>query len=157
MRGIEGIAAAAIAGRRCRFLHDRRGGCNLRLAVAALLLRIGLLRGRLLIAGLGLLVSALLRVGRRRLPVAGIGLRWRCSGNAGFGRRGTGRGAKLAQPLFKLPVAVLQFLVLAGDLPKLVLQPLDAYFEVGILRMGLRHKGEHRGSGRGEGKRVKSG
>src|SRR5207249_3645791 len=71
LRGIEGIAAAAVAhtGRR-RFLHDRRGGCDLRLLIAALLLRIRLLCGRLLITCLRLLVSALLRIGR--LPVTGI-------------------------------------------------------------------------------------
>ena len=155
MRGSEGIAAAAVAGRRRRrVLHDRRGRRDLRL-----LLRIGLLRGRLLIAGLRLLVAALLRI-RRRLPVAGIGLRG-CGGHVRLGWRRCGRcwwrGAKLTQPLFELPVAILQFLVLAGDLPELVLQPLDAQFEVGILGKSLRGKSEHRSSGRGERKRVKSG
>jgi hypothetical protein len=167
LRGIEGIAAAAVthSGRR-RFLHDRRGGCDLRLLIAALLLRIRLLRRRLLITFLGLLVSALLRIGR--LPVAGIGLRRRHRGDARLscrrrrarccGRRGT----ELAQPVLELAVAVLQFLVLAGDLAKLVLQPLDAHLEVDILGQdrknnGLRSDGKHRGGGHGAADHMKSG
>ena len=67
------------------------------------------------------------------------------------------RGTELAQPLLKLAVTVLQFLVLAGELPKLVLQPLDAHFEVGILGKGLRSNGEHRGGSRGAANDVKSG
>src|SRR5438105_1054141 len=60
------------------------------------------------------------------------------------------------------PTAVLQFLVLAGDLPELVLQPLDAHLEVGILGQGrtnkaLRSKGEHRGGCHGTESVVKSG
>ena len=44
--------------------------------------------------------------------------------------------AKLPQPLLELAVAVLQLLVLAGQLPQLVFQPLDPHFSVGIV--GLR-------------------
>ena len=43
--------------------------------------------------------------------------------------------AKLPQPLFELAVAVLQFLVLAGELAQLVLQPLDAHFRIRIIRL----------------------
>ena len=43
---------------------------------------------------------------------------------------------KLPQPLFELPVAVLQFLVLAGELPELVLELLNAQLGVGLA--GLR-------------------
>ena len=54
-------------------------------------------------------------------------------------RRGR-RGAKLAQPILELAVAVLQFLVLAGQLPELVFQPLDPHFQIGVvgLRLALR-------------------
>jgi hypothetical protein len=34
------------------------------------------------------------------------------------------------QALLKLPVAVLQFLVLAGELPQLILKLLDAHFRI---------------------------
>jgi hypothetical protein len=53
------------------------------------------------------------------------------------GRSLSARGrTKLPQPLFELPVPVLQLLVLAGQLPKLALQPLDPHFHIGII--GLR-------------------
>jgi hypothetical protein len=42
----------------------------------------------------------------------------------------------LPQPLLKLAVAILQFLILAGQLPQLVFKPLDPHFEIGIV--GLR-------------------
>jgi Threonine synthase len=65
-------------------------------------------------------------------------------------------------PLLELPVTVLQLLVLAGDLAQLVLQPLDAHLEVGILGQdrknnGLRSDGEHRGGGHGAANHMKSG
>jgi hypothetical protein len=46
--------------------------------------------------------------------------------------------ATLQQPeaLLELPVAVLQLLVLAGELPQLILKPLDLKFRVGVV--GLR-------------------
>src|SRR5262249_44372437 len=75
LRGIERIAAAAVADWRCRLLHDRRGGGDLRLAIRAL--------RRLLIARLRRRIAALLRVGG--LPVAGIGLRRRSCGYIGLG------------------------------------------------------------------------
>ena len=48
----------------------------------------------------------------------------------------TGDAAELPQPLLKLAVAILQLLVLAGQLPQLVFKPLDPHLEVGIV--GLR-------------------
>ena len=97
----------------------------------------------LVIAGLGLRVAlaitllriALLRLRRNRLD------RGRSRSHAGLRhRRLTAwrrrRGAELAQPLFKLPVAELQLLVLTGQLPELVFQPLDPHFQVGVI--GLR-------------------
>ena len=47
------------------------------------------------------------------------------------------RAAELAQPLFELAVSVLQFLVLAGELPQLVLEPLDPHFRVAIIGLRL--------------------
>ena len=44
--------------------------------------------------------------------------------------------AERPQALFELAVAVLQLLVLAGELPQLVLQLLDPHFQVDII--GLR-------------------
>ena len=43
------------------------------------------------------------------------------------------RAAELAQPFLKLAVSVLQFLVLAGELPQLALEPLDPHIRVGIV------------------------
>ena len=50
------------------------------------------------------------------------------------------RGAELAQPILELAVAVLQFLVLAGQLAELVFQPLDPHLQIGVvgLRLALR-------------------
>src|SRR5437016_921728 len=61
------------------------------------------------------------------------------------GRRGC--AADLPQALLELPVAVLQFLVLPGELPELVLKPLDPKFQVAIVGLGegLRSKSERRG------------
>ncbi len=55
-------------------------------------------------------------------------------------RRGR-RGAKLTQPVLELAVAVLQFLVLAGQLPELVFQPLDPHFQIGVVRLRLALRG----------------
>ena len=80
----------------------------------------------------------------RLLRVAWIGLRigGGTAATLGCGHRRLGRRAlrrrraELPQPLLELAVAVLQFLVLAGQLPQLVFQPLDPHLEVGIV--GLR-------------------
>lgn len=72
------------------------------------------------IAGLGL-----------RLAVAGLELRRRRRGDA---RRCTGCGLhaalQLPQPILELAIAVLQFLVLAGELAKLLFQLLDAQLRI---------------------------
>ena len=77
------------------------------------------------------------------LPDRRTGLnRRRYRGNARLGhqglagRRNCRRTAELPQALLELAVAILQFLVLAGQLPQLVLKPLDPHLEVGIV--GLR-------------------
>ena len=123
LAGIEGIAAAAAGRRRRRrLLHDRRGRGDLRLLVARLGLRIARLAW-----------AAGRRIGLRRR---------RHRGHAGLGHRrlaGRRRGraaAELPQPLLELAVAILQFLVLAGQLPQLVFEPLDPHLEIGIV--GLR-------------------
>ena len=133
---IERIAAAPPGPR--RFLRDRRGACDLSL-------RIGLLL-RLAVARLLLLAIARLRLGLRvatlgrRLVIAGAGLRRRHGRHIALARRSRRGPAELPQPLFELAVAVLQFLVLAGELAQLVLQLLDAHFRVGVIRLrqGLR-------------------
>ncbi len=51
------------------------------------------------------------------------------------------RRAELAQPLFELAVAVLQFLVLAGQLPELLLEPLDPHFRVAVIGLFLLPRG----------------
>ena len=65
-------------------------------------------------------------------------------GNAG---RSNGRGLRTAlecpQAVLELPVAVLQFLVLAGELPQLVLELLDLHCRVGII--GLRRRFRDKG------------
>ena len=119
-------------GARCR---------DLRLLVGRLRLRITLLPLR--IAGL-----------RLGLPRRRIGLdRGRRRGDAGLGRRrlagrGCGRAAaELPQALLELAVAILQFLVLAGELPQLVLEPLDPHIRVGIVGLRLDRRGALRGRG----------
>ena len=114
------------AGRRgCRLLHDGRGRGDLRLpVVAGLRLRIGL----------GLAIATLLRI--RLLRLRGrprLNRRWRGS-HARLRRCGLAARCwcctELTQPLFELPVAVLQFLVLPGQLTELLFQPLDPHFRV---------------------------
>ena len=78
----------------------------------------------------------------------------RRSRHAGLRDRGlaTGRdrrAAELAQPLLKLAVSVLQFLVLAGELPQLVLEPLDPHIRVGIVGLRLALRGALRGTSHG--------
>ena len=64
----------------------------------------------------------------------------RCSGHVGLRglatRRGR-RGAKLTQPILELAVTVLQFLVLAGQLPELAFQPLDPHLHITVVRLRL--------------------
>jgi hypothetical protein len=142
LAGVESIAATAATDRRgCRVLHDRRGRRDLRLlVVAGLGLRIALLLARPLLR-ITLLRIALLRI--TLLPLRRAGLNWRrCRGHVGLRTRGLatrrGRcGAELTQPILKLAVTVLQFLVLAGQLPELVFQPLDPHLQVGIIGLGL--------------------
>ena len=54
--------------------------------------------------------------------------------------------AALQQPqaVLELPVAVLQFLVLAGELPQLIFQLLDPHFRIAIV--GLRQSRAKRSS-----------
>ena len=94
---------------------------------------------RLRIALLSLRIAGL----RLGLPGGRIGLdRGRHRGHAGLShRRLAGRGygssaTKLPQALLELAVAILQFLVLAGHLPKLVFEALDAHLQIRIV--GLR-------------------
>jgi hypothetical protein len=66
-------------------------------------------------------------------------LRRRHRGHIGLTRTGRAwrrhAGTKLAQPLLKLAIAVLQFLVLAGELAQLVLKPLDTHLGIRIIRL----------------------
>jgi hypothetical protein len=70
-----------------------------------------------------------------------------------------GAAPELPQALLELPVAILQLLVLAGDLPQLILKLLNSHFRVDIvgLRKCLRAKRQHRGENRGAGNSMKSG
>ncbi len=147
LAGVEGIATAA-AGRRWRaalrwLLDDRRlaaaiCGCdNLGWPCGC---RIGW------------------RLRRRQAP------RRRWAGLPAAGRPARLRRAALKrpQPLLELPVAVLQFLVLAGELPQPVLELLDSHFQIGIIGL-LRAEGlaneqhQHRGNRHGAGNSMKSG
>jgi hypothetical protein len=107
-----------------------------------------------------------------RLPIGRAGLRCGRGGDAGLNQVGRGgglsaggrRGATLQRPqtVFELAVAVLQLLVLAGELPQLVLELLNAHFRIRILRkgpggQGLRRQHQHRGDRRGAGSFMKSG
>src|SRR5579859_124235 len=161
--GIEGIAATAA---RRRF-NDRRGSGRdllLRIALArvSLLLRIALLRPA--IAGLGLLPVTRLRVTAliaglitrlgRLLVIARRGLRRRRRGDAGLlPLRRLWVGPELPQLLLEQLIAVLQFLVLPGELPKLLFQLLDAHLRIRIIRLskGLRRQKDQRGDRRGAG------
>jgi len=120
--GVESIAAppARLAsGRRLGLLlNDRRRRRNLRLLIA----RLGLP-----VCRLGLLRRAIGRTGRHRRGV-------RRSSRPS--RSGLHAGLKLPQALFELAVAILQLFVLAGQLPQLILEPLDAHFRIDII--GLR-------------------
>ncbi|HKB82643.1 MAG TPA: hypothetical protein VKD04_05485, partial [Burkholderiales bacterium] len=80
-------------------------------------------------------------------------------GSGGLTGHGLRAALKQSQALFELPVAVLQFLILAGELPQLILKLLNPHFRIGILGLGerLRTKREHRGHGRGACNSMKSG
>ncbi|KRR09658.1 hypothetical protein CP49_35945 [Bradyrhizobium valentinum] len=125
----------------------------------------------------------MLRIALR--PLRRAGLNWRRRrGYVGLLRThglATRRGrcsAKLTQPVLKLAVTVLQFLVLAGQLPELVFQPLDPHLQIGVigLRLDLRgalwrtlprkrdlcgrslhRQAQHRGDRRGTGSIEESG
>jgi hypothetical protein len=75
---------------------------------------------------------------------------------AGYGLRAA---LKQPQTLFELPVAVLQLLILASELPQLILELLNPHFRVDILglREGMRTKRQHRGDGRSARNSMKSG
>jgi hypothetical protein len=152
--GIEGIAAAS-AGRwwhGFRLLDDRRRSRDL-LAITRL---------------------------DRRLPVGRAGLRRSHRGDVGLaGRSLAARGDLRAaleqpQPFFELPVAILQLLILAGQLPQLILELLNAQrriFVIGLrqdlwcqdllcqgsLQQRLRTKRQHRRHCRDAGNSMKSG
>src|SRR5207248_6409794 len=151
LAGIEGIAAAPAWRPRRRFLDDRRGSRDLLLRIARLGLPIT--RLRLAVAALRLR-WAIGRVGLRRRQ-RGCDTPLHCRSRTARGRL---RIAELPQALFELAVAELQFLVLAGQLPQLVFQPLDAHFRIRILRLreGLRAERQHRGDGHGGGHFEKS-
>ena len=121
LTGIEGIAAApARRGRHpCRFLNDRGRSGDLRLVTG---LRLRLPRGRL---------------HRRSGGDAGLHHgRLTCGGLTGRNTRCA--TLKRPQALLKLPVAVLQLFVLAGELPQLIFELLDAHFRVDLT--GLRER-----------------
>src|SRR5439155_232660 len=83
----------------------------------------------------------------------------RLAGPASAGSTDVSTAAELAQAILELPVAVLQFLVLPGELAKLVFQPLDPQFRVAIVGLGEggRGKRERRGERHDPGNHMKSG
>ena len=129
MAGIEGVATTPALALRSflRRLNDRSRCCNLLLII----------RG-LLAAGLA---TRRIRLSSRRGCDDGLGYS-RLGNDAllGDGRLPGGRRLCTAlehpQTLFELPVAVLQFLVLARELPELILKLLNTHFRIGIV--GLR-------------------
>jgi hypothetical protein len=119
LAGIEGIAAAPArrGGRPCRFLNDRGRSGDLRLVTGLRLPRCRLHRRSGGDAGLD----------HGRLTCGGLtGRNTRCA------------TLKRPQALLKLPVAVLQLFVLAGELPQLIFELLDAHFRVDLT--GLRER-----------------
>ena len=142
---------------RWRLLYDRLGRSDLLLVIATLRLPA--------IALLGLPVS-LLRLGVARLDLR-VSLRLLCRrhrrdiGLAGrsLSRSAARLAAELAQPLLELAVAVLQLLVLTGQLPQLVFKPLDPHLGIGIVGLGKHwcRNVEQRRDRRGGGKKMKPG
>jgi hypothetical protein len=79
-------------------------------------------------------------------------------GDGGLTAGGGWRAAlKRPQAVFELPVAVLQLLILAGELPQLILKLLNSHFRIIGLRRYLRGQRQHRGDGRGARNSMKSG
>jgi hypothetical protein len=116
--GIEGVATAAAlrCALRCRLLDDRRRRGDLRLITRL---------GRLPIDRTG---RRLHRGRRRDVGLNGGGL---TAGDA-LGNA-LGAAPELPQALLELPVAILQLLVLPGDLPQLILKLLNSHFRVDIV------------------------
>jgi hypothetical protein len=100
-----------------------------------------------------------------RLTIGRIGLRRGRSRHAGLGsdRGRSGRALhaalELPQAFFELTIAVLQLLVLAGQLPQLVFQLLDAHFRISIIGLGKTggRQREQRGERRGDGHVMQTG
>ena len=133
--------AGPVPGASRSFLDDRRRSSDLRL-----------------IAGLG-----------RGLPIGWIRLHRRRGGDIGLGNRRRSAGSTLgaalkqSQALFELPVTILQFLVLAGELPQLILKLLNPDFRIDIVGLGesrrtqdRRTQHQHRGDSRGARNLMKS-
>src|SRR3984893_8742923 len=118
LAGIEGIATAAALGLRHSgwLLHDRRRRGNLRVITRLWLW----------------------------LPIGRTRLRRRRGGDIGLDRDRLTAGAdlraapKLPQAIFELPVAILQLLVLAGELAQLIFELLNTDFRVGIVGLSPR-------------------
>jgi len=99
------------------------------------------------------------------LPDRRVRLHRRRRGNVGLGdgrlTDGRARRAALKRPqaILELPVAVLQFLILSGELPQLILKLLNSHFRVDVigLRQRLRGQRQHGGDGRRARKLMKSG
>ena len=90
-----------------------------------------------------LAVAGLLTVARLSwwLGITGLSLRCGACGNTRLGRRLTCcryAALQLAQSFFQLTVAILKFLVLPGQLPELILQPLDPDLRVLVIRLRKR-------------------
>ena len=78
---------------------------------------------------------------RPTISRSGLCGRRRSSAGLGGSDRGTGRHTPLSllEPLLKQAVLVLQFLVLAGDLPEPVLKLLDPHLRIArTIRLSLR-------------------
>ena len=136
---IESVATAPARGLSRSFLDDRSRSGDLRL-----------------IAGLG----RGLPIGRIWLHDGDIGLLgngWRSAGST------LGAALKQFQALFELPVTILQFLVLAGELPQLILKLLNPDFRINVVGLGERRQTQdrrtqhqHRGDSRGARNLMKS-
>jgi hypothetical protein len=94
---------------------------------------------RLSIAALGLRLRIAL-IGRALLAISGIELDGRSDRNVRLSgwrssRRRLRTALHLPQALLELAVAELQLLILAGELPQLILQPLDPQFRILVIRL----------------------
>jgi hypothetical protein len=169
---VEGIATTSLRSGR-RLLGDRRRRLAITrlrrlLPISALLLAIAALR---LIGTAAITTLSLLRrlvivrrdLHRRRGRDAWLG------GGGGAGPWLCRTALQLAEPLFKLAIAVLQFFVLAGELAQLVFELLDAHFRIAVIglrprlrrqckrRQCKRRDGKTRGKHRNAGQLMKSG